>query len=83
MIANKKLFNISFKKEIPLIITRKEISDNTKIVLKNYVRRIGYFFMQNSKNRPTWWDFYFHECNPLTASNIKTITKLFYTSSPI
>ena len=59
----KKVRGGEFYKEIPL----NEISGNFKILVKNYLRRIRYFCIQNSKNPHPHKEFNFRWCNTSTC----------------
>ena len=61
--AQKSEGGVNFPKEIPL----NEISENTKILQKNHLRRIRYFWVQNSKKPDPHKEFFFPGSNPLNC----------------
>ena len=76
--CSKKWKGVNFTKEIPL----NEISENTKILLKNSLRRIRYFCIQNSKNPDPHKEFFFFMGATLQlVENIKLIRLLISKAS--
>ena len=59
----KKVRGVNFPKEIPL----NEISENTKILQNFHLRRIRYFWVQNSKNPDPYKEKNFRGGNPPTC----------------